>query len=83
MELWESGLASFWLSKDIPATPKCFEKIKTKTTADGNRQVPIRLTDLKSVFFILGSGVSLSLLVFVFEVVIFRWEQYRRRPVAL
>lgn len=65
IELWETGLPSFWVKSNTPQAPQCFAQIKSKTTSA--RQVPIRLNDLFGAFFILGIGVGSAIVIFCFE----------------
>ena len=66
MELWETGMSRVWVAADIGKADRCFaKKEKASTTI---RMVRIKLEDLSSAFLILGIGIGLSLLCFLFEV---------------
>lgn len=65
MEMWQSGLVTFWVTNVVADAPQCSKK--TKAHKDMALQNPIRLQDLIGVFFVLGLGLSISTLVFFLE----------------
>lgn len=67
MDLWESGLMTFWV-RNLPTIPKaneCFADEKNQVS----RLVPIQLSDLTSAFLILGIGIGLAALSFLLELI--------------
>jgi ionotropic glutamate receptor len=66
MEVWETGLPTFWVKNAMPQARQCFSKSK-KPALSSSRQVPIRLNDLEGAFLILGIGLGLATLVFLLE----------------
>ena len=68
IEVWESGLPSFWVKQNMPRAPKCFGKIKPETTRV--QKVSIRLQDLKGAFLVLASGIGLAIFTFLVETII-------------
>lgn len=68
--LWETGLSPFWI-KNITnyAAEKCFDKNQMEAKKSVNPQVPIKLGDLLSAFFILGAGIGLSIASFILELI--------------
>lgn len=67
MQLWESGLTKFWVNELVQeAGTGCQrknEKPKTSIAAG------IKLEDLISAFLILGVGIGLALVSFIFELI--------------
>ncbi|EFX79724.1 hypothetical protein DAPPUDRAFT_244347 [Daphnia pulex] len=64
MEVWETGLPSYWVKNAMPQAQKCFALSKPLTSS---RQTPIRLNDLEGAFLILGIGVGLATFIFLVE----------------
>ena len=64
MDLWESGLARFWVKSVTPRADECLDTNRKKKTA---RQVPIRLVDLTSAFLILGIGLGSAIICLMLE----------------
>lgn len=56
----------YWLDTNLPNVDKCLVKKKESAA-----QKPIKLVDLTSAFFVLGVGLSLSLICFVSERIYF------------
>lgn len=73
--LWETGLMEYWLQQNLPRVDKCLVKHE-----DYASQVPIKLVDLTSAFFVLGLGIFLSLFSFLIELICFKIRyRYRKR----
>ena len=68
IEVWESGLPSFWVKQNMPQAPKCFSKIKPQATRV--QKVSIRLQDLKGAFLVLAAGIGLATFTFLVETII-------------
>jgi aminoglycoside N3'-acetyltransferase len=64
MEVWETGLPSYWVKNAMPPAQKCFAQSKPLTSS---RQIPIRLNDLEGAFLILGIGFGLATFIFLVE----------------
>ena len=68
MDLWETGLARYWVNELVPKAYECYHygnKIQKVST----RQVPIHLHDLISAFLILGIGIGLATFSFLLELI--------------
>ena len=48
IEVWKSGLPSFWVKQNMPQAPKCFHEIKPQATRV--HKVSIELQDFKRRF---------------------------------
>lgn len=68
MELWESGIGRFWVKNSLLKAEECFALEVDRPLA---KQASIKLVDLTSAFFILGVGISVSVLSFVWELIHF------------
>ena len=69
MYLWETGLTRYWVDHGSPNAYACFDKKPRKTTS---KPVAIKLGDLTSAFLILGIGLGLGAIRFIFEILQFR-----------
>ncbi len=67
MDLWESGLARFWM-KNLPTIPRADECFDTKRRAS-RHLAPIQLSDFTSAFLILDIGIALATLSFLLEII--------------
>ncbi len=72
-QLWETGLSRFWVEQQIPRADQCFVRNDKATTSTRMHLAAIRLEDLTSAFFILGTGISLALFTFVMETFVRKW----------
>lgn len=70
MRLRECGQLAKWSSNFIKTTPKCQAKHASRT-----RNTPLTLTDLSSIFIVLGIGLSASCIAFVYEMLSTRLNQ--------
>ncbi len=68
VQLWETGLARFWVEKLVPRADQCFVRNEKAGTSAHMHLAAIQLEDLTSAFFILGTGISLALFTFVIEI---------------
>ncbi|XP_045035563.1 glutamate [NMDA] receptor subunit 1 isoform X3 [Daphnia magna] len=77
VELWETGLAYFWVYKlfspTVPRADQCF----VESTLKVSRRAPIQLSDLTSAFLILGIGTGLAVLSFLTELLYSRFRLYK------
>ena len=71
IELWETGLPPLWTKNSLPPAPICFAKAKSNTS----NKVPIRLNDLTGPFLVLGIGLSLSIFLFLMEIIFFNFRK--------
>jgi len=75
MELRENGLLDFY-SNEVLYTPgsggsdQCIKKQKKSA-----KDVPIKLVDLTSAFFILGIGLGLAILCFLLELIVGKYKR--------
>lgn len=74
MELRENGLLDYFSNQGlyIPGSresDKCFKKVKNSA-----KDVPIKLVDLTSAFFILSIGLGLSILCFLLELIMGKYK---------
>lgn len=69
MYVWETGLVPYWVQNVIPKAYACFDKNQQKTTSKPNA---IKLVDLTSAFLILGVGLGLGIIFFIFEIMHYR-----------
>jgi len=60
--LWSGGLISYFRNKYFPSTDQC----RVDAAPDSNCK-PLTLVDLSPAFFVLGIGISLSILAFLLE----------------
>jgi len=72
MALWETGLIDFWTHEvfNIRGAEKCLAPPDTTP-----KLVPIKLIDLTSAFFILGTGIRVSVLVFLIELIVSKYKR--------
>ena len=78
MKLWESGLVGTWVYNNVPKADQCFTSQRRRNSNDA-RQVAIKLYDLTSAFLILGIGLGLSSVCFLFELVHHRIKRCFKR----
>ena len=71
MYVWETGLVPYWVQNVIPKAYACFDKNPQKTTSKPNA---IKLVDLTSAFLILGVGLGLGIIFFIFEIMHYRFR---------
>lgn len=68
VNLWETGLSTYWVEKDIPNAYSCVEISNSKLAKASIRPiVGIKLEDLTSAFLIFGIGIGLGFFVFLVE----------------
>ena len=60
--MWESGLADHVVEKYFPKKDQC-------NPYNRGDAVPIKLDDLASVFFLWGVGLTISIAIFLFELI--------------
>ena len=75
MELRENGLLDYYSNQGlyIPGSGRseqCFKKEKNSA-----KDVPIKLVDLTSAFFILGVGTGLAILCFLLELIVGKYKR--------
>lgn len=72
---WESGLYLYWVISNMPKYDKCL----IENYQDSSPKVKkLSFSNLSSPFLILLLGLSLSLLVFLCELVWYRFKTHRR-----
>lgn len=67
MNLWESGLTKFWLNQLVQNVGTGCQRKKEKPKT--SNAAGIKLEDLISAFLILGVGIGLALVSFMFELI--------------
>lgn len=65
LRLWGSGIVNYMISQAVDSTKQCRVDDKPKTKV----QV-LKLVDLAAVFVLIGLGLTLSVLVFIFEIIV-------------
>ena len=75
MELRENGLLDYYSNQGlyVPGSggaDQCFKKKKNSA-----KNVPIKLVDLTSAFFILGIGTGLAILCFLLELIVGKYKR--------
>lgn len=65
MQLWENGITIYMKRKYFPTTDSC----KVSDVKQQKKLAPWKLIDLSPAFFILGAGLSLATIVFIFELI--------------
>ena len=83
MELRENGLLDYYSNEGlyVPGSresDQCFKKVKNTA-----KDVPIKLVDLTSAFFILGIGTGLSILCFLLELIVAKYKHEMKRRSAV
>ncbi|KAI9553417.1 hypothetical protein GHT06_021321 [Daphnia sinensis] len=73
-DLWETGLAHFWVYKLFPPTVPRADQCFVESTNQVSRRAPIQLSDLTSAFLILGIGTGLAVLSFLTELLYSRFR---------
>lgn len=63
---WETGFVHHWVQQLTISADQCFIKNKKSLTPVA---VGIKLEDLISAFFVLGSGIGLSVFSFLVEII--------------
>ncbi len=67
LQALETGLVDYWKKKHIPSMKRC----QLNNVESGNRRPkPITLVALSSAFAIIGIGITLSILAFLFEIIV-------------
>lgn len=80
MELMQSGLIDYWEIWFRPMPRQCQGKIKSGyTPPDKNQHPPLSLKNLTGAFIVITVGLSLSLLAFVCEKIVFVSDRHRRQ----
>ncbi|KZS18969.1 Uncharacterized protein APZ42_014744 [Daphnia magna] len=77
VELWETGLAYFWVYKLFSPTVSRADQCFVESTRKVSRRAPIQLSDLTSAFLILGIGTGLAVLSFLTELLYSRFRLYK------
>ena len=65
--LQESGLLAYWIKQRTPNVDKC----KMGMSKPSGKMISLTLVDLSSPSALLAIGIGLSLLVFLFEIILF------------
>lgn len=66
LQFWETGIVQREFKSTYSKGSKCLLKTKQSTRP---RQIPIRLIDLSSAFFLLGIGIIVSVFSFMAELI--------------
>jgi hypothetical protein len=78
MELLQSGLIDYWELRFRPMPRQCKGKIKNGyTPPNNNKHPPLSLKNLTAAFIVLSVGLSLSLLAFLCEKILFVTHSHR------
>jgi len=74
MEMWAFGLIDHWINEAcfVPNAERCFAPQRDETL---KKAVPIKILDLKSAFLIYSMGIGLAFLVFLLELIIYKYHK--------
>ena len=67
----ESGLPNYWREKILPKVEKC--QLENYELASAEKRV-LTLRDIKGPFIFLLTGISVSILVFLIEMIVFNYR---------
>lgn len=69
----ESGLTNYWVKTTTPTLDQC--ELNNYEVASSERRV-LSLNDLMGPFLFLLAGISASFLIFLMEIILFKFKKY-------